>query len=433
MIEFLFNKTPLYFMIQSFWRDEAFSYFLARLDLIKIIKTTAYDFNPPLYYILLHFWMKFFGIKEVALRSLSLFFFAINIYYVFLFLHNILEIKRKTVWLYFLLFAFNPLLLYFAFEARMYSLFALLATAGFYYFWRKEKFKYIIVTILGLYTHYFFLFVVFTQFIYLIISEKEKSLKKIKYIFAPLLFFLPWLLYIYPIFTKKISQFWIDKLGAVDIISTLGFLFTGYERLYKFYDFQTIAISIFFILLIFYFLFFNKNKKRGNHLLKFLFLWSFLFYFITAAISIFKPIFLVRYLIFSAVGFNLLLFYIIEHSSKKIRFFLIIILFLIIINYSNLEAKEKRKGNIRKTINEIKILTKSDDLLLVTDPSMFFTAVYYFDENRVYIYGDKAKQIPYYIGEILILKEKIINELPFYPQKAFILEDDNNYKIQANF
>ena len=95
MLSFIFSKTPLSFFVQSLWRDEAFSYLLAKKNIIEIIFLTAKDYNPPLYYLILHFWIKIFGHSEIALRSLSLIFYWATIYIVFLFLTEIFKIKNK--------------------------------------------------------------------------------------------------------------------------------------------------------------------------------------------------------------------------------------------------------------------------------------------------------------------------------------------------
>jgi uncharacterized membrane protein len=76
MLDYLFTKTPLIFLTQNLWRDEAFSYLLAKEPISKMLPLTAGDFSPPLYYIVLHYWMSIFGTSEVALRSLSTLFFC---------------------------------------------------------------------------------------------------------------------------------------------------------------------------------------------------------------------------------------------------------------------------------------------------------------------------------------------------------------------
>lgn len=429
MLKLLFNRTPLYFMIQSFWRDEGFSYFLAKQGILDMIRATAHDFNPPLYYLILHFWLKIFGSSEVILRSLSLIFFAINIYIIFLFLQNILKVKGSRIWIYLTIFALNPFLLYYAFEARMYSLVALLTTVSFYYFFKKRQVNYVIFTILGLYTHYFFLLVIFTQIVYSALFEKGKLFKKTKIFIAPLLIFLPWLFYVLLTLITKTTPFWMKRVNLVDFFASLGILFTGYERIYTFYDPLIILISLFFIFMVGFFVFiFNKKK---DHLFYLLLLWSFFPYFLIFFISFLKPMFVPRYLIFAPAGFNLLLFYILEHINKKARFLFIFIILLIVFHYTSQEVIYKRKGDVRRTVAEIKKLTTKNDYLFVSDKNVlsYFVAVYYFDEDRVYLYKETSKTIPFYIGLALLPENKITTKLPHYPEKAFVLDSDFQYRI----
>ncbi|MBI1849014.1 MAG: glycosyltransferase family 39 protein [Planctomycetes bacterium] len=56
---------------ESVWLDEANSVLIAVRPLPELIDALTRDGNPPLYYILLHFWVKLFGEGEVALRTLS--------------------------------------------------------------------------------------------------------------------------------------------------------------------------------------------------------------------------------------------------------------------------------------------------------------------------------------------------------------------------
>lgn len=56
---------------QSLWYDEGFSVHLATMSLREATAWTARDVAPPLYYYLLHFWLRLFGTSEAAARSLS--------------------------------------------------------------------------------------------------------------------------------------------------------------------------------------------------------------------------------------------------------------------------------------------------------------------------------------------------------------------------
>ena len=156
-----FTLTPLKFYVQSFWRDEAFSYLLAKQSIFQILSLTAKDFNPPLYYLLLHVWMNVFGSSEIAIRTLSFFFFLGLLYIVGVFLMEVLELSLGETLPYLLLFVLNPLLHYYAFETRMYSLFAFLITLSFYYLAKRSYRAYALTVIFSLFTHYFAVFPLF--------------------------------------------------------------------------------------------------------------------------------------------------------------------------------------------------------------------------------------------------------------------------------
>ena len=61
----------------------------------------------------------------------------------------------------------------------------------------------------------------------------------------------------------------------------------------------------------------------------------------------------------------------------------------------------------------------------------YFPGLFYFGENNVYIYMKNYDEIPDYVGKVLIPKSRDVDRLPYYPQKAFVLEPDYSYKIEA--
>src|SRR5687768_9598065 len=57
---------------ESIWFDEGVSIERARMSVIQMIEVTARrDNNPPLYYLILHYWVALFGDSEFAVRLLS--------------------------------------------------------------------------------------------------------------------------------------------------------------------------------------------------------------------------------------------------------------------------------------------------------------------------------------------------------------------------
>src|SRR3954463_4498974 len=53
------------------WLDEALTVNIAKLPLGRIPDALRHDGSPPLYYVLLHFWMDLFGSGDLAVRALS--------------------------------------------------------------------------------------------------------------------------------------------------------------------------------------------------------------------------------------------------------------------------------------------------------------------------------------------------------------------------
>ncbi len=443
MLNYLFENTFLTFFIQSFWRDEAFSYLLAKRNIFEILSLTAQDFNPPLYYIILHFWMKIFGSSEIVLRSLSLIFFWATVYVFFLFLIKILKIKSSFfIVIYLILVILNPLLLYYAFEARMYTMFAFFAVLSFYAFYQILIGKYknnplihLISSLLGLYTHYFMILVIINQIIFLLLFNKKKnifSLMVINYLII-FLFFVPWLIFLLIQKNDFFHSFWIKKISFHAFISLLGIIYTGYEFDFKFYNQSVLKLSLFFMLLIgVSFSKIHGERSLSKRLFYSLLIWGTAMPLIVGIISFFKPIFLPRYLIFSTVGFLLLIVFILERIQIVPRIITLIIIFLFTINYHQVQIKERKKNDVRSIIKEIKTLAKKEDVLYVTNELDFHVAQYYFNENKVYIYGKTYEEIPNYVGKVLIPKEKIINRLPIYPKKAFILTSETHYDIQSS-
>ncbi len=122
--------TVLRFWTRSdLWLDEALSVNIARLPLSDLHNALRHDGAPPLYYVLLHFWIRAFGIGDLATRSLS----------------GLLSLAtlplawfagrrlggRRVAWFAVLVLAASPYAVQYATSTRMYALVMLLALAGY--------------------------------------------------------------------------------------------------------------------------------------------------------------------------------------------------------------------------------------------------------------------------------------------------------------
>lgn len=159
--------------------DEPFSIFHAQLDVLTIIKELTTGNNPPLYEILLHFWVKLFGISEFSVRMPSLIFSSVTVFYIYKLCKSFFSSRIALIAS--LLFIFSNYQMFYAHEARVYAMIGMLSTVSMYYYLKLiehsalNKFtmaKYAVASILLIYAHYFGFFILIVQALYLV-SDKD--------------------------------------------------------------------------------------------------------------------------------------------------------------------------------------------------------------------------------------------------------------------
>jgi mannosyltransferase len=110
------------------WLDEALSVNIARLPVGQIPDALRHDGSPPLYYLLLHYWMELFGTGTAAVRALSGVFSVAALPLAWRAGHRLGGRGAANAVLAIL--ASAPFAVLYATEARMYSLVVLLVLAG---------------------------------------------------------------------------------------------------------------------------------------------------------------------------------------------------------------------------------------------------------------------------------------------------------------
>src|SRR3954463_13711389 len=168
--------------VQSYWLDEAVPVHLLREsfgDMIAAIPDS--ESTPPLYYVLAWLWSKLFGTGEVGLRSLSALFGTATIPLAYM--AGARLVTRRAGLVLAALATVNPLLVWFSQEARAYALLALLATASVALFARalerptaRGLTGWAVVCALALAAHYFAIFVVAPQVVWLLWRLRGRAL-----------------------------------------------------------------------------------------------------------------------------------------------------------------------------------------------------------------------------------------------------------------
>jgi mannosyltransferase len=187
------------------WLDEALTVDISRLPISQIHGALMRDGAPPLYYFLLHFWMKIFGQSDLGARSLSAVISVATL--------PCLWIAGKRVGSkavaasVTVLVATSPFAIYYGTEARMYSLVAFLTTVGFIALdsaLRAPKKSNLVATALCtallLYTHYWALYLVLVTGAWLVFQSwrgptyrRRSARAAFGAVVCGCLLFLPWL------------------------------------------------------------------------------------------------------------------------------------------------------------------------------------------------------------------------------------------------
>ena len=254
------------------WYDEIYS--------VLISNNFLTDWNPPVYFAFLHYWIKLFGLSEFSLRFPSLIFSVVSIPCLF-FLGK--KIFNRQVGLYgALMMSLSGFHLWYAQEARPYSLSVLLSILSTYYLYRfikegkiKFGFVYVLFSVLGLYTNitYYHLFLILIQFLAVVVFIKKKFFLKLIVLLSLIFcfFVLRLDLFISKLLYVKVG-FWIPEPTLKSLLFTLENFNLGYSASCGLYWFSNLIALI--ILILGLSVLQEKGEYRRNYV--FLILLSFL-------------------------------------------------------------------------------------------------------------------------------------------------------------
>jgi mannosyltransferase len=111
--------------LSPLWLDEAQTVEISHRSVSGLLSALRHDGSPPLYYVLLHAWMKMFGTGSFAVRALSGVLSVAALPLMWRVARH-LGASRRNAWVALLLLATNPFAIRYATETRMYSLVVLL-------------------------------------------------------------------------------------------------------------------------------------------------------------------------------------------------------------------------------------------------------------------------------------------------------------------
>ncbi len=279
---------------QSFWLDEAAQVIESARPLSQQLDIPA-DFQPPLFHLLLHFWMGIFGKSEVGIRLLPIGFSIVTIYFLYLLAKELLD--QRTAYLSAFFLAISPYFVWYAQEARPYALSVLLGVSATYFLIKKCWWKYLISTILFLYSIYTAPLLILAHGAYVMLFEKKLFKNWLKVIFINILAFLPWTPNFWqqlnngrnftltlPGWNEAVSNVWYKALPLVFAKFTLGRITIDNKILYA-----AIILAILCAILYLTYISYKKLQKQFQILSIFLFVPLILGFLLTLVLPILAP------------------------------------------------------------------------------------------------------------------------------------------------
>lgn len=431
---------------QSYWRDEAFSVLLASKSLKEILLLTIKDTHPPLYYFLLHFWIRLFGDFEYVTRSFSLLFHFLLVISAFFLLKHLLK-NWKLSLLGSLGVLLNPFLIEYAFEARVYIFFAfLIVTATLFYLKRKHFLASLFIALAVLTYNFaiFFLLAFLASWFYENRENLRERICQFAFLFVlPILVFLGWLTFLWNQWVKVAEGFWIEPKTSSLLVDTLRAFFRGPKDYPSRGMLYNLTVALIFMGLSYWIAKAIENKdkdflKRNNLSLVLLFSMPFLIVYLFSTFWV--PIYTERFLIPILPIFIIWIAYSLFKLCKLNRslsyfIFAIAIAYVLFAVQSTEEIMSKTtKTPINYGVNQILSKAEPGDVIIPESNLNFLETKYYVKKLRedvpVFAYSPDG-EIVFYIGAVLFEEQEIIREYP-KDKRVWVITSDGGYYLRVD-
>jgi uncharacterized membrane protein len=376
LLNFLFKLYRI--SAPSLWYDEIISANDTLLDFGHIKHEAEWDKNPPFYHYVLWIWSKFFGVSELALRSMSVFFNSMTAVVIFLFVTQ-LSSQLKGI-LSSIIFSVHPFLFYYAQEARCYSFLMFLVIVNLVLLYRYintpsywNAFLVGFTNFLMFYTHYLTALLIFCQFVYIIFYHRRSILLLAVIYLTPVVLVLVrftqkqyQVLFFSQEMSRAKSNVPLAELVHLDL--ALNQMFTSY------------LILIVFLLVAFYFFIKKGTNPSPNRSFKgFIIILPLACIILLFLLGKWTNVFHERYLIFCMPYIFISLFL---PVSEKLMMY-VIFAFTLFIELYHLKFNQSKRMDYKFAAYLAKEIKKKNDLnIIIQTHDVISLFMYYYDREK---------------------------------------------------
>lgn len=377
----------------SLWADECYTMLILQKNIFSIIKTTALDVHPPLYYLIAKIFTSILGNHVWVVKLVSILPVILSMIFI---AKKSKKIFKENSFLISLLYIFLISLCPIAFtmnvELRMYTWTMFFVTCSGIYAYelykeqnnKKALSLFILSSLCSAYTHYYAALAECYIYLFLIISliKNNKSNWKLcwKFILLTIIGFLPWLLTFINQFKTTMSSWWLTSFNGQSILDCITYLFEG-----EFTKQFLLLFSIIIIMLIHEII--QKNKNKDLKYAMFL-LTTFILTILTGIILsiLIRPIFITR-CIYPVIGLLFLgiCITIANSNYKTLISYTLIGLLLINTPFSYYQSFNKEYKNGTKDFTEFINKNIATNETISTDIEHMHRTIlkYYFPNHKI--------------------------------------------------
>ena len=359
---------------QSIWLDEAYSIYHSQQNFAHVISFK--DLSPPLYYVLLHFWIRLTGTSEFSVRLLSVFFGTASVFIIYLLGSHIFN-KRVGIYSA-LLVAFSPLHIYFSQEARTYSLLFALTLLSMYFYSKLNKDAskriiagYLLSTVFLTYAHLYALLIVLVQNLHQLIVNRFKLSREVKawvlLQFVVFIFYIPRMIQLPGIISNNYHS-WITRPSFLQLMYMIYNFFSG--PVFSFYGLALMLICSLLVL----------RYKFGSNI--FFPLWILIPLLVPFIYSLlFTPIFVPKYTYFVSLPLYIIASRSLFGMKTKIRPVLISAMIILSVAALLVQQDKTTKDPWNKVAEYIETSNQKTDKVIIITAYEIQPFSYYFDQN----------------------------------------------------
>jgi uncharacterized membrane protein len=353
---------------------------------------TAHDVHPPLYFLLLHYWISAFGNGLFSIRFFSVLT-GIGTVPLGMWLVHLIATRRAAI-LAGVLLALFPIAVRYSQEVRMYSLmgFLLLGATIALLYWVKNPARlrysiaYALLMTAAFYTHYFTALCVLSHWVYLLTLRGERN----GLILRPawwganamiVLMYVPWI----PTLVDLMQHLddlkaggdigWIEPVDVYSLPSTIWKYLTltdGLNLTWPVFFAMPLAVAVLAATIC-------RRDASPHKFHSLLVIYTFLPLVFVFLVSWVAPVLVDRYLMFSALGLPLIIAIAIDQVRRRFRYVavatLAALLFIECVGLSHdYQADDEQFDTLVDYVNE---RFMPNDRIVVSDLFWYFSYVYY--------------------------------------------------------